>query len=154
MNIRNGLSRLLRLKGGSRGAGFPDPDDPNLVIVVEAADETESASEVLARSPAWNPEAPAVLRYRFAIGTTASRDLRAPLEAEGWLLRTGTGTESSTPTAEPEPATLIAQCVRPIDAVTCARENSRMVGLAQRHRARLLGWQALQAPLRNDRPRK
>ncbi|KGI81048.1 hypothetical protein IL38_13505 [Actinopolyspora erythraea] len=148
------MSRLFRQKGGSRGAGSPDPDDPNLVVVVEAADETESASEVLARSPAWTPESPVVLRYRFAIGPTASRELSAPLEAEGWLLRTGTETEDAAPTAGQEPMTLIAQCVRLIDAVTCARENSRMVGLAQRHGANLLGWQALQPPSRSDRPRK
>ncbi|SFT79319.1 hypothetical protein SAMN04487904_108172 [Actinopolyspora lacussalsi subsp. righensis] len=154
VSIRGGLSRLLRTWRGSREPAWPTPDDPELTVVVEAIDETESASTVLARSPAWIPEYPAVLRYRIAVGPAAVPELREPLEAEGWLLRTETATPGSGDASTSESTVLVAQCVRRIDTMTCARESSRMVGLAQRHGGHLAGWQALQLPNGSDRSRQ
>ncbi|SDK40706.1 hypothetical protein SAMN04487820_107244 [Actinopolyspora mzabensis] len=153
MSIRGGLSRLFRTRRGGREPSWPTPDDPELTVVVEATDETESASTVLTRSPAWIPESPAVLRYRLVIGSAAVAELRQPLEAEGWLLRTETTSPGSDDAPASDSLILVAQCVRRIDAMTCARETSRMVGLAQRHGGHLAGWQALQRPSESDRSR-
>ncbi|MCP2165293.1 hypothetical protein LX83_002142 [Goodfellowiella coeruleoviolacea] len=148
-------------------------DTPGLVVVAEAFDAAEADSAVLARSPRWVADQPAVLRHHLLLPASAvdrARDLLAP---DGWQLRPagGPAPEPTAPAptapapAEPEPASpapaapdaagaggaglvrVHALRVQRLDALSCAQERSRMAGLAQRLGGDSAGWDAMQPGL-------
>lgn len=145
INFRRFFSRLgLRL--GQKGAAEPDWDDPELIVVVSAFDETEAASAVLARSQQWDPEAAAVLRHHLLLPPESISRAAELLEQDGWRLRPDPGDGPVPFGAEPAPGenALFAERVQKLDALHCSQESSRMAGLAQRLRGRAVGWVALQ----------
>ncbi|RZQ59411.1 hypothetical protein [Amycolatopsis suaedae] len=99
-------------------------DTPGLVVVAEAFDPVEADSAVLARSPRWVADRPAVLRHHLVLPAGRVEEAAAILAQDGWDLRevTRTGDE----------ARLHATRVQVLDALHCAQERSRMAGLAQR----------------------
>ena len=135
------LDRLLRRR--TRVTPL-DPERTDLVVVVESFDDVESCSTALERaaagSPAWTPEAEAVLRHHLRLPPDAvdpvsalaaqdayQGDVGAP-DGDGWVL-------------------LHLYRVQVLDALHCAQERSRMASLAQRHGGNALGWDALQPAL-------
>ncbi|ACU35324.1 hypothetical protein [Actinosynnema mirum] len=121
----------LRRRWSERGAVPLDIASPDLVVVVEAFDIAEADSAALARSPRWRPEEPAVLRHHLHLPADQVERARELLAPDGWVLREG------------EPAHALR--VQVLDALHCAQERSRMVGLAQRLGGDWIGWDALQA---------
>ncbi|MFD9702272.1 hypothetical protein [Lentzea sp. NPDC059081] len=105
-------------------------DDPDLVVVAEAFDVAEADSAVLARSPRWRAEEPAVLRHHLSIPADQVERARELLAPDGWVLVAGD--------------VLHASRVQKLDALHCAQERSRMASLAQRLGGDALGWDALQ----------
>ncbi|GAA4548394.1 ribonuclease E inhibitor RraB [Amycolatopsis samaneae] len=116
------------------------PDTPGLKIVVEAFDPAEADSSVLARSPGWVPDAPAVLRHHLTLPRERVAEAAAILAQDGWDLREPAETEDSADAL----ARVEAQRVQVLDALHCAQERSRMAGLAQRLGGDSLGWDARQ----------
>ncbi|GAA3876946.1 hypothetical protein GCM10022243_47240 [Saccharothrix violaceirubra] len=105
-------------------------DSPGLRVVVTAFDLVEADSAVLARSPEWDPAADAVLRHHLELPADQVQRARELLAPDGWELREGS------------PA--YALRVQKLDVLGCARERSRMAGLAQRLGGDWIGWDALQ----------
>lgn len=118
-------------------------DDEGLEIVAEAFDAVEADSSVLARSPAWVAENPAVLRHHLALPADRIPDAAAILAQDGWELREVREVDGR----------VVAHALRVqrLDALHCAQERARMAGLAQRLGGDSLGWDALQPlPLRDE----
>jgi hypothetical protein len=105
-------------------------DSPGLVVVAEAFDLVEADSAVLARSPDWRADEPAVLRHHLLLPADQVERARQLLAQDGWELRGG------------EP--LHALRVQRLDALHCAQERARMASLAARLGGDSLGWDALQ----------
>lgn len=121
-----------------------DRTRPDLVVVVSGFDDVEGCSTVLERgatgTPAWLPDAEAVLRHHLLLPEDAIEPAVAIAAQDGY-----------TPTADPEPADdgmllLRLERVQVLDALHCSQERSRMAGLAQRHGGTVLGWEGLQPP--------
>ncbi|MET1073620.1 MAG: hypothetical protein ABWY11_13315 [Umezawaea sp.] len=109
-------------------------DSPDLVVVAEAFDPAEADSAVLARSPHWRPEEPAVLRHHLVLPPDQVERASAMLAQDGWELRPSDRGGDH----------LHALRVQRLDALHCAQERSRMAGLGQRLGGDALGWDALQ----------
>lgn len=142
--IRTWLGLGVRSARGTE----PDPDDPDLAVVVSAFDEAEAASAALARSPAWREQLPAVLRHHLLLPDGAVSGAAELLEQDSWRLRTAgdaAPAEFGATPADGEVA-LFAERVQKLDALHCSQESSRMAGLAQRCGGRAVGWVALQRP--------
>ncbi|MBB5906781.1 hypothetical protein BKA25_001097 [Actinoalloteichus hymeniacidonis] len=77
-----------RLLGRGRGDREPelDPTDPRLVVVVTAFDPAEADSSALARSTAWAPELPCVLRHHLLLPAEATAEAARILAQEDWTL--------------------------------------------------------------------
>ncbi len=138
------MNRRLR----KRDAPALTVDDPDLRVVARTRDPAESATSVLENATALDRERPAVLRHRLVVPAGCENGASEALEADGWQVRV----ESPGPQQEPGAAvvggtpgvTLLAHRVQHLSAVVCARENARMVSLAQRLGGRASGWEALQ----------
>ncbi|AUI60618.1 hypothetical protein [Amycolatopsis sp. BJA-103] len=111
-------------------------DTPGVEIVAEAFDPAEADSSVLARSPAWVAEAPAILRHHLKLPPEKVAEATSILAQDGWELRE----------QGPDGGFTLTHAVRvqTLDALHCAQERSRMAGLAQRLGGDSLGWDALQ----------
>ncbi|WP_026065602.1 ribonuclease E inhibitor RraB [Actinoalloteichus spitiensis] len=137
---RGGFWRRWRF-GRRRPRPDLDPDDPRLVVVVTAFDDTEAASASLARGTRWRPTEPALLRHHLVLPPDSLARAAEQVTAEGYAARTDPeGTE-------PDPdgrVLLTAARTQLLDALHCAQERSRMAGLAQRLGGDALGWEALQ----------
>ncbi|GAB2681005.1 hypothetical protein GCM10027271_47660 [Saccharopolyspora gloriosae] len=146
INFRRFLSHL-GLRRGRQGPTAPDWNDPALIVVVSAFDETEAASAVLARSPQWAPEDAAVLRHHLLLPAESISRAAELLEQDDWRLRPDPGDGSVPFGAEPAAGeqALFAERVQKLDALHCSQESSRMAGLAQRLHGRAVGWVALQS---------
>ena len=116
-----------------------DPDRDDLVVVASCFDDAEAASVSLERArttaPAWDADAPAVLRHHLVLPADAVADAVAVAAQDGYA-----------PVEAVAPANLVLRRVQVLDALHCAQESSRMAGLAQRRDGRVLGWDALQPP--------
>ncbi|MEV6907119.1 hypothetical protein [Amycolatopsis sp. NPDC051071] len=131
------LDRLRDLAGKSKGPGL-GVDTPGVEIIAEAFDPAEADSSVLARSPSWVAEAPAILRHHLKLPPGKVAEATSILAQDGWELRE----------QGPDGGFTLAHAVRVqlLDALHCAQERSRMAGLAQRLGGDSLGWDALQPP--------
>ncbi|AUS77925.1 hypothetical protein C1701_05545 [Actinoalloteichus sp. AHMU CJ021] len=134
---RGGFWRRLGF-GRRRPSPDLDPDDPRLVVVVTAFDDTEAASASLARGTRWRPTEPALLRHHLVLPPDRVARAVESVTAEGYAARTGTE-------AGPDGrVTLTATRTQLLDALHCSQERSRMAGLAQRLGGDARGWEALQ----------
>jgi hypothetical protein len=134
------LDRLRDLLGKHESPGL-GIDTPGAEIIAEAFDPAEADSAVLARSPGWVAEAPAILRHHLKLPPEKVEEAASILAQDGWELR------EQGPDGE---LTLThALRVQTLDALHCAQERSRMAGLAQRLGGDSLGWDALQLPRRS-----
>ncbi|MEO6091313.1 MAG: ribonuclease E inhibitor RraB [Umezawaea sp.] len=130
------MGMLDRLRERLSGSREPEllTDSPGLVVVVEAFDPAEADSAVLARSPRWRPDRPAVLRHHLVLPPDQVERAAALLAQDGYELRP----------SDRGPGHLDAVRVQVLDALHCAQERSRMAGLAQRLGGDAPGWDALQ----------
>lgn len=131
------LDRLRDLAGRRESPGL-GIDTPGVEVVAEAFDPVEADSSVLARSPAWVAEAPAILRHHLKLPPEKVAEATAILAQDAWELRE----------QGPDGGFTLAHALRvqTLDALHCAQERSRMAGLAQRLGGDSLGWDALQLP--------
>ncbi|WP_295141102.1 hypothetical protein [Saccharopolyspora sp.] len=145
MNFGRFLPRLAFWRRSQEPAA-PALDDPSLVIVVRAFDDTEAASAVLARSERWTAERPAVLRHHLRLPQESVDQAGELLEQDGWRLRHAPAADESASDGDATAGTvaLFAERAQKLDALHCSQESSRMASLAQRLRGRALGWEALQ----------
>ncbi len=129
------LDRLRDLAGKDKTPGL-SLDTPGVEIVAKAFDPAEADSSVLARSPAWEPEAQAILRHHLKLPPEKVAEAAAILAQNGWELRE----------QEPDGGQVKTHALRvqTLDALHCAQERSRMAGLAQRLGGDSVGWDALQ----------
>lgn len=129
------------------------PDDPNLRVVAAAGDATRSATSVLEEADELDLDRPAVLRHHLELPADRVDTARGLLDEEGWSVSTAAREEAedaepddSTAGTETDPVRVFARRVQDLSATGCARENSRMVGLAQRLGGCAHGWDVLQPP--------
>ena len=131
------LTRLRR-----RRAPAPvvlDPDDPTLVVLVEAFDAARADSAVLAEAAERGVDlhAPLLLRHHLvALPDDAAVERAAVLlSQDGYAL------------SEPERAegglAVRASRTQVLTALSASQERSRMAGLAQRLGGDVTGWDAL-----------
>ncbi|GAA1021843.1 MULTISPECIES: ribonuclease E inhibitor RraB [Amycolatopsis] len=113
-----------------------DPDAPGLRVVVSAFDPAVADSAVLADSPGWASEAPAVLVHHLVLPADRIEEAAAILAQDGYDLR-----EQSRDGGR---VLAHARRVQVLDALHCAQERSRMAGLAQRLGGDAPGWEARQ----------
>lgn len=125
-----GLLSRWRDRGARRGVSALEIDSPGLSVVVEAFDVAEADSAVLARSPRWREDEPAVLRHHLVLPPDQVERARELLAPDGWELRLD--------------GRWHAMRVQRLDALHCARERARMASLAQRLGGDWTGWDALQ----------
>ncbi len=130
------MGLLLWLRERLRGDREPEllTGSPGLVVVVEAFDPAEADSAVLARSPRWRPDRPAVLRHHLVLPPDQVEHASTVLAQDGYELRP----------SDRGPDHLEAVRVQLLDALHCSQERSRMAGLAQRLGGDAPGWDALQ----------
>lgn len=131
--------------GGILSGRTPAPLDrtrSDLIVVVSGFDDVEACSTVLERaaagSPAWVPDAEAVLRHHLLLPQHTVQDAVDIAAQDGYV-----------PASDPEPADdglllLRLERVQILDALHCSQERSRMAGLAQRLDGVALGWEGLQ----------
>ncbi|QIS10896.1 hypothetical protein [Nocardia arthritidis] len=128
---------LRRLLGRSDQVSL-DPGRADLVVVVASFDDAEACSTALDRATALNRDEPAVLRHHLRIPAERVGQVCAIAAQEGYAA-------AETPTdAGDGLKRLLLQRVQLLDALHCAQERSRMVGLAQRNDGVADGWDALQ----------
>ncbi|WP_020671474.1 hypothetical protein [Amycolatopsis nigrescens] len=131
-----------------------DLDAPDLRVVTESFNPIEADSAVLARSPNWRADEPAVLRHHLLLPADRVTEAAATLAQDHWTLREVAGDSGP---AEPVDSVQVrekaenrhlvrlhALRVQRLDALHCAQERARMAGLAQRLDGESLGWDALQ----------
>ncbi|SHF45271.1 hypothetical protein [Streptoalloteichus hindustanus] len=79
------LGRLRDRWRAGRSPGL-DVDDPALVVVATAFDDTEAASAALARAERWRADEPAVLRHHLVLPQEAVERARELLAQDDWRL--------------------------------------------------------------------
>jgi hypothetical protein len=129
-----GLLGWMRERASRRREPELFADSPGLVVVAEAFDPAEADSAVLARSPRWRADRPAVLRHHLVLPADQVEQATRLLAQDGYELRP----------SDRGPDQLHALRVQHLDPLHCAQERSRMAGLAQRLGGDALGWDALQ----------
>ncbi len=129
------LLERLRSTGRDPGLLGLDPSRGDLVVVVRGFDEVQACSAALDEAVAWRAQEPALLRHHLRLPPD-QRPQAAAIAAQ----------EDYAPAEGVEDGVLILQRVQRLDALHCAQERSRMVGLAQRLGGELLGWDGLQVP--------
>jgi hypothetical protein len=119
-----------------------DPDDPSLVVLVEAFDAARADSAVLEEAARRGValDAPLLLRHHLV----ALPDAAAVASAAQTLAQDGYAV--STPRAEPRGLSVYATRTQVVTALSASQERSRMAGLAQRLGGDVGGWDALGPP--------
>ncbi|GAB2970432.1 hypothetical protein GCM10027184_19630 [Saccharothrix stipae] len=125
-----GLLSRLRDRRARRGVPALEIDSPGLSVVAEAFDVAEADSAVLARSPRWRADGPAVLRHHLVLPPDQVERARELLTPDGWVLRHDGHWQ--------------ALRVQVLTALACAQQRARMASLAQRLGGDWIGWDALQ----------
>ena len=136
-SARGLLSRLWR-----RSAPAPvvlDPDDPSLVLLVEAFDAARADSSVLADAAERGValDRPLLLRHHLVALPDEAAVARAAelLGQDGYAL--------SVPQPGPRGLSVLATRTQVLTALSASQERSRMAGLAQRLGGDVTGWDAL-----------
>ncbi len=131
------LARLRR-----RRAPAPvvlDPDDPSLVVLVEAFEPARADSAVLAEAADRGValEAPLLVRHHLVALPDEPAVARAAelLAQDGYAL--------SAPRPGPRGLSVLATRTQVLTALSASQERSRMAGLAQRLGGDVEGWDAL-----------
>lgn len=147
IGFREAFGRLKRWLRPGR-APTTSVDDPDLRVVAGSRDASESATAVLERASELDPTLPAVLCHFLDVPTASAQAVRDILDRDGWHVAVG---EAGTAPDAPPPADQAAELTRLLargvldpDPANLARENSRMVGLAQRFAGYARGWDVLQ----------
>ena len=116
-----------------------DPDDPTLVVVVEAFDAARADSAVLAEAAGRGVEleGPVLLRHHLLALPDEAAVARAAelLAQDGYAL--------SAPRPEARGLSVYATRTQVVTALSASQERSRMAGLAQRLGGDVGGWDAL-----------
>lgn len=116
-----------------------DPDDPSLVVVVEAYDAARADSSVLAEAAERGValDGPVLLRHHLLGLPDDAAVARAAelLAQDGYVL--------STPRPEGPGLAVYATRTQVVTALSASQERSRMAGLAQRLGGDVGGWDAL-----------
>ncbi|CAA9308392.1 MAG: hypothetical protein AVDCRST_MAG07-448 [uncultured Frankineae bacterium] len=116
-----------------------DPDDPSLVVLVEAFEAARADSAVLAEAAARGVELEQPLLVRHHL--VALPD--APAVARAAELLAFDGYAVSTPQTGPRGLSVLATRTQVLTALSASQERSRMAGLAQRLGGDVTGWDAL-----------
>ena len=123
-----------------------DPDDPSLVVVVEAYDAARADSSVLAEAAERGValDGPVLLRHHLLGLPDEAAVARAAelLAQDGYAL--------STPRPEASGLSVYATRTQVVTALSASQERSRMAGLAQRLGGDVGGWDALAPQERTD----
>ena len=116
-----------------------DPDDPTLVVVVEAYDAARADSSVLAEAAGRGValDAPVLLRHHLV----ALPDEAAVARAGELLAQDGYALSASR--TEARGLSVYATRTQVVTALSASQERSRMAGLAQRLGGDVGGWDAL-----------
>jgi hypothetical protein len=119
-----------------------DPDDPSLVVVVEAFDAARADSAVLAEAAERGVpvEGPLLLRHHLV----ALPDEAAVARATQLLAQDGYAV--SAPRVDGAGLSVHATRTQVVTALSASQERSRMAGLAQRLGGDVRGWDALGMP--------
>ena len=116
-----------------------DPDDPSLVVVVQAYDAARADSAVLAEAAERGVavDAPVLLRHHLVGLPDDAAVARAAelLAQDGYAL--------SAPTPDGRGLSVYATRTQVVTALSASQERSRMAGLAQRLGGDVGGWDAL-----------
>ena len=130
------LGRLLRRRPPA--PVVLDPDDPELVVLVEAFEAARADSAVLAEAceRGVDVEQPLLVRHHLVGLPDEAAVARAGelLGQDGYLLRPGDG------------GAVLAYRTQVLTALSASQERSRMAGLAQRLGGDVAGWDALGPP--------
>ena len=131
------LGRLLRRRGPE--PVVLDPDDPSLVVRVEAFDAARADSSVLAAAAERGValDEPLLVRHHLVALPDGAAVARAAelLAQDGYAL--------SAPQPGPRGLTVLATRTQVVTALSASQERSRMAGLAQRLGGDVGGWDAL-----------
>ena len=131
------LGRLLRRRGPE--PVVLDPDDPSLVVRVEAFDAARADSSVLAAAAERGValDEPLLVRHHLVALPDGAAVARAAelLAQDGYAL--------SAPQPGPRGLTVLATRTQVVTALSASQERSRMAGLAQRLGGDVAGWDAL-----------
>jgi hypothetical protein len=134
------LARLRRRRAPARVV--LDPDDPTLVVLVEAFDAARADSAVLAEAAERGVvlDAPVLVRHHLVAlpDEDAVAQARALLGQDGYAL--------SAPRPGARGLTALATRTQVLTALSASQERSRMAGLAQRLGGDVTGWDALGLP--------
>lgn len=116
-----------------------DPDDPSLVVLVEAFDAARADSAVLAEAAERGVglDRPLLVRHHLV----ALPDERAVARAAELLAQDGYAL--SAPRPGPRGLAVLATRTQVLTALSASQERSRMAGLAQRLGGDVGGWDAL-----------
>lgn len=135
-----GLLARLRGRRGSEPVAL-DPDDPDLLLVIEAFEAFRADSAVLAEAEQRGVDLsqPVLMRHHLvALPDQAALDRAGELLGQdGYVLRPGPATA--------RPLAVLACRTQLVTALSASQERSRMAGLAQRLGGDVLGWDALAA---------
>ena len=116
-----------------------DPDDPTLVVVVEAYEAARADSAVLAEAAGRGVplDVPLLLRHHLVALPDEAAVARAAqlLAQDGYVL--------SVPRAGERGLSVFATRTQVVTALSASQERSRMAGLAQRLGGDVGGWDAL-----------
>lgn len=116
-----------------------DPDDPSLVVLVEAFEAARADSAVLAEAAERGVDLaqPLLLRHHLVGLPDGAAVARAAelLGQDGYALVPGT--------ADEPPLAVLATRTQVLTALSASQERSRMAGLAQRLGGDVTGWDAL-----------
>ena len=122
-----------------------DPEDPTLVLLVQAPDAARADSAVLAEAAERGiaVDAPVLLRHHLVGLPDDAAVARAAelLGQDGYAL--------SAPTPDARGLSVYATRTQVVTALSASQERSRMAGLAQRLGGDVGGWDAL-APSSSD----
>lgn len=111
-----------------------DPDDPGLIVIIEAFEAARADSAVLAGSGV-DLDQPMLVRHHLVGLPDAAAVGRAEvlLAQEDYVVRPGPGA----------PISVLACRTQLLTALSLSQERSRMAGLAQRLGGDVRGWDAL-----------
>jgi hypothetical protein len=129
------LEKLRDLVRKPKAAAL-DPDAPGLRVVVSAFDPAVADSAVLADSPGWAADRPAVLVHHLTLPADRVEEAASILAQDGYDRR-----EQS---RDGDLGRAHARRGQVLDALHCAQERSRMAGLAQRLGGDAEGYEARQ----------
>ena len=136
------MGLLARLRRRAPAPVVLDPDDPSLVVLVEAFDAARADSAVLAEAAqrGVDVEQPLLVRHHLV----ALPDEAAVVRARELLAQDGYAL--SAPEPGPRGLAVRASRTQVLTALSASQERSRMAGLAQRLGGDVTGWDALGPP--------